>query len=132
MVVCTPSTLDVHVKTALQQGSPQDHQIEIWDLPEPNLDGLHKSPSARDEERLSLLKREAAVCLQASQKANLIVYNLFSLEGHFIANHLGIPCIAASPHLQMRYAPLIRNSRRTPRPPYQQHEQKRLLISLKN
>lgn len=102
MVVCSPSTLDARVKTTLQQ--ELDHRIEIWDLPEPNLDSLLKSPSQHDQKRLSLLETEATVCLQACREANLIVYNLFSLEGHFIANHLSIPCIAASPHLQMRYA----------------------------
>jgi len=56
-----------------------------------------------DEERLSALKTEAASCLQASQGADCIIFNLFSLEGYFIAKHLGIPCIAASPHVVARF-----------------------------
>ena len=57
---------------------------------------------ASDKERLSALKQEAALCLQASQGADLIVFNLFSLEGFFIAKHLHISCIAASPHVLTR------------------------------
>lgn len=57
---------------------------------------------ASDEERLEALKVEAAACLEASQGASLIVFNLFTLEGYFIARHLGIPCIAASPHVLTR------------------------------
>ena len=57
---------------------------------------------ASDKERLSALKQEAALCLQASQGADLIIFNLFSLEGFFIAKHLHISCIAASPHILTR------------------------------
>ena len=56
-----------------------------------------------DCQRLLALKTEAKICLEASKGADLIVFNLFSLEGQFIASHLHIPCIAMSPHLQMRY-----------------------------
>lgn len=56
-----------------------------------------------DRRRLSVLRAEVEVSLEASEGANLIVYNLFSLEGHFLAQHLKIPSIAMSPHLQMRY-----------------------------
>ena len=61
---------------------------------------------ASDEERLSALKQEAALCLQASQGADLIIFNLFSLEGFFIAKHLHISCIAASPHVLTRFESL--------------------------
>lgn len=56
-----------------------------------------------DSERLSLLKKEAAICFDVCKDASLIVFNLFSLEGYFIALHLGIPSLAASPHLLTRY-----------------------------
>ena len=56
-----------------------------------------------DAERLSLLKSEATVCFAACQGAELVIFNLFSLEGYFIALHLGIPSLAASPHLINRY-----------------------------
>lgn len=56
-----------------------------------------------DSERLSLLKSEAGVCFAACQGAGLVVFNLFSLEGYFIALHLGVPCLAASPHILNRY-----------------------------
>ena len=42
-------------------------------------------------------------CLAASHNANIIVFNLFTLEGWFIANHLSIPCVAASPFLLNRF-----------------------------
>ena len=60
--------------------------------------------AVQDEERFRVLKAEAAVCVEASKGANLIVFNLFSLEGRFIAAHFDIPCIALSPHLQTRYS----------------------------
>lgn len=38
---CAPSSLDPHVRTALQQKTSLDREIEIWDIPELNLHGLH-------------------------------------------------------------------------------------------
>lgn len=55
-----------------------------------------------DEERQSALRAEVEASLEASRGADLVVFNLFSLEGQFIACHRDIPCIAMSPHLQMR------------------------------
>lgn len=57
---------------------------------------------ASDKGRLSVLKKEAAACLEAAQGADLIVFNLFTLEGYFIAQHLGIPCVVTSPHILTR------------------------------
>lgn len=34
----------------------------------------------------------------------LLVFNLFALEGFHVAEHLGVPCLAASPYL-IPYAP---------------------------
>ena len=56
-----------------------------------------------DRERQSALGAEVGVSLEASREADLIIYNLFSLEGQFIASGLNVPCIAASPHLQTRF-----------------------------
>ncbi len=61
------------------------------------------SVASCDRERLQLLKYEAGVCYEASVGARLIVFNLFSLEGYFIAQELNVPCIAASPFLLSRY-----------------------------
>ena len=75
------------------------HYLEYYVL-------LAMNPSQRmlkDDARLSLLKSEAAICYDACKGAHLIIFNLFSLEGYFIALHLGIPCLAASPHLLTRY-----------------------------
>lgn len=52
--------------------------------------------------KTDLLRRETAACLQASEGASLIVFNLFTLEGYFVAQHLGVPCLAASPFIQTR------------------------------
>jgi hypothetical protein len=45
------------------------------------------------------------IALEASRGADLIIYNLFSLEGQFISRGLDVPSIAVSPHLQMRPVP---------------------------
>lgn len=58
-----------------------------------------------DGERLSALKEETAACLQASKGADIIICNLFTLEGYFIAQHLRIPCLVASPHILTRTPP---------------------------
>eukprot|EP00731_Ephydatia_muelleri_P016790 Em0009g1214a len=55
--------------------------------------------------KMDLLRRETSACLQASEGASLIVFNLFTLEGYFIAQYLNVPCLAASPFLQTRTMP---------------------------
>ena len=52
------------------------------------------------------LKDEAQICYDACIGASLIVFNLFSLEGYFIAQHFNIPCIAVSPFLVHRTPPV--------------------------
>ena len=53
---------------------------------------------------MDLLRRETVACLQASDGASLIVFNLFTLEGYFVAQYLNVPCLAASPFIQTRYS----------------------------
>ena len=67
-------------------------RIEIVELPD--------MPSQHVDEEL--LKAEVAACLCASRDSNIVVFNLFTLEGWYIANHLSIPCVAASPFLLNR------------------------------
>ena len=55
-----------------------------------------------DQQRLQLLCDEVKSGLKACENAALILFNLFSCEGFFIAQHLGVPCVALSPFVVTR------------------------------
>ena len=59
----------------------------------PDVVTLSDSTANRELQRL---KQEACICRDACSGANLIIFNLFSMEGYFIAQELKIPCIAVS------------------------------------
>lgn len=61
-----------------------------------------KSPEEVDRVKQGLLVEEVQSCLQACHGADLVLFNLFSCEGYFIAHHLGVPCVAVSPFLVTR------------------------------
>ena len=50
-----------------------------------------------------LLRAEVACCLSASRDSDIIVFNLFALEGWHIANHLSVPCVAATGWIMIAY-----------------------------
>ncbi len=88
-IVCTAASISGLEDKLLQEG------IEIISI-------LPEATIASDKDKLQLLKEEAAVCYKECVAARLIIFNLFSLEGYFIAQELNIPCIAASPFLISR------------------------------
>ena len=98
------------VPLVLKGLSPQvvDSGLEFVPLPEPqefeqaNISANDLHQDARTACNDALLQREASVCMEAAKGSNLIVFNLFTLEGYFIAQHLNVPCIAASPFVLMK------------------------------
>ena len=60
-----------------------------------------------DQQRVQLLCDEVKACVQACEKAALILFNLFSCEGFFIAQHLEVPCVALSPFVVTRLGAML-------------------------
>lgn len=67
-------------------------------------------PTGLEDKRQRIITREdtaalAAHLLQECAGASIIVYNLFALEGHALAERLGVPGVAASPFVIDRAPP---------------------------
>ncbi len=89
VAVCAASSIAGVEESLAQEG------IEI-------ISSLPEVVVSTDAAKLQLLKHEASICYQACNSSHLVVFNLFSLEGYFIAQELSVPCIATSPFLLTR------------------------------
>lgn len=102
VIACTPSVssgFSFLLHTGIQFFSlPDVEQLILQDF-------TAACALAYSDGKIDLLRKETAACLLASEGASLIVFNLFTLEGYFIAQHLNVPCIAASPFVQTRTMP---------------------------
>ena len=84
--VCSPSPVADFENILAKEGIKNINSL-------PDVVTLSDSTTKRELQRL---KQEACICRDACLGANLIIFNLFSMEGYFIAQELEIPCIAVS------------------------------------
>ncbi|CAI7996344.1 hypothetical protein GBAR_LOCUS1856 [Geodia barretti] len=103
VVVCAKSSLNDQMRQLLQRETYRP--IELRQLPEFGVHRRDKNEAEEATEHQTALRAEVEIALEASRGADLIIYNLFSLEGQFISRGLDVPSIAVSPHLQMRPVP---------------------------
>ena len=55
-----------------------------------------------DSVKQELLTEEVVSAITACHSADLIVFNLFTCEGYYIAQAMGVACIAVSPFIITR------------------------------
>ena len=67
------------------------------------LDTKDRADGAVDGVKQELLVEEVASAITACHNADLIVFNLFTCEGYYIAQSMGVACVAVSPFIITRY-----------------------------